>query len=402
MSYKDWKEKQQNPAQKKKIVTFDCVDQSTNANIACPTEAQQAKQNVVNFNQTIQPSITANPIDQPRGRQPHATDSMLFQQQQQPQQNQYFHPDSNPITNQNLTVDDMFKLLTLQQNMQSAVKVQAENIPPQPVPVPAQKQNVELQDLFNLMLQMQQQSLQSQNNPVQLPMMTQNSPEVKEVVVRQNQTPKEPTTRDLVNIILRQQEQLTNLQNQVHALVRAISSNPPAAINQMNRSAPKPMSVMTSLEINVQNIHNKKSPLDRRIIDSQPPALYEEENENENKENRSCHCQSKFQPEEENIPETNFIRRKNSTEAFNANMNAATPQATANPPGLTLYGNILNQVNDVLQNSPPTDPNRVQQLRPDQQQTTQSNDRNNYVASAQFKQFGFQFDDVNMAATSKR
>lgn len=401
LSYKEWREKQQNNGMKKKIVTFECPEQPETVSNLISFIPPQPQQSNFSFNQTMQ--ADSNNIEEKSKRyQYNPLPNVNPIPQQQPTTLQYGLPQTNSNAFEQFTVDDMYKLLTLQKNMQETVNNEIEAITPQqiPEPMPTTKQKVELQDLFNLMLQIQQQSSQSQQNKNdERPTVPPKALETKDIVVRQNenissQNDVEPTTRDLVNIIMRQQEQLTSLQNQVHTLVRSIASDSSASVNNINRTAPKPMSVMTSLEINVQKIHNKKSPLDRRIIDTQPPALHETRN--------PCRCQcQQMKSDPSSYPDDNFIQRKNSNELLNANMNAQFPQDSSNPPGFTLYGNILNQVNDVLQNSPPIDSTKIQQIRSDSQ-SSQTNDRNNYVASAQFKQFGIQFDDVNVAATSKR
>lgn len=407
MSYKEWKEMQQNAGNKRKIVTFECSEQPV-GNVR-PLPAAQAnpinanayssiggmQHNIVQMGRTVSPTriTNSNPLNEREGRD-------LSQPRPQWPQEQ----------SQQFTVDDMYKLLTLQQNMPVGTRKPAEV--PAPAPVAQEpsdaRQNVNVQDLFGLMLQMQQQTLQA-SKPKEDPSSPSLQPkqaETREVALRESETERredEPTTKDLLQVILKQQEQLMNVQSQVHALVRAVSSS--SSQNFANsQQAQKPMSVMTSLEINVQKIRNKKSPLDRRIIDTPAPALYEEEDESEDKENQSCRCNCKCASKKEGYPEAEVIRRSNLSSGSDT-VTTTSPQSASGQPGWALYGNILSQVNDVLQNSPPADAPRAQSARSEQQfadKQPQPSDRNNYVASAQFKHLGIHFDDVNLAATSKR
>lgn len=407
MSYREWKEMQQNSGNKKKIVTFECPEQPVasvrslpsaqtnpiNANAYHPIGGTQ--HNIAQMERTVSPVGIANlnPLNEREVKDMNQPRSQWPQEQ-----------------SQQFTVDDMYKLLTLQQNMQVATRKPAEAPAPTPVPPepPVARQNVNVQDLFSLMLQIQQQTLQA-SRPKEDPSSPSLQPkpaETREVALRESQSERredEPTTKDLLQIILKQQEQLMNVQSQVHALVRAVSSNSSQSFAN-NQQAQKQMSVMTSLEINVQKIRNKKSPLDRRIIDTPAPALYEEENEIEDKENQCCRCDCKCGNEKAGYPEAGVIRRSNLSSGSET-VTTTSPQSASGQPGWALCGNILSQVNDVLQNSPPADAPKAQSARTEQQcvaKPPHPSDRNNYVASAQFKQFGIHFDDVNLAATSKR
>lgn len=232
-----------------------------------------------------------------------------------------------------------------------------------------------------------------------------------------NQT--EPTMKDLFSVILKQQEQLMNIQNQVHALLmrstapasnqlesrhhpNQIMADPNANVNQID-SHGNQVGVMTSLEINVQNI--------------KPNALQSDENfstpKNKIVNNRNvkrcgcmCNCDQSQKPVQSPDSGSN-----------DDNFDTSPTQGPDTPVGWTFYGNILNQVNDVLQNTSPISSARGNEPQNPLQPTNSENYSSERVTeipirrtsnvmpnirSAQFKQVGFQIDDVNISAMTKR
>lgn len=229
----------------------------------------------------------------------------------------------------------------------------------------------------------------------------------------------ETTMKELFSVILKQQEQLMNIQNQVHVLLmrsttpaseqlegrhhhNQIMADQNANINQID-SHGKQVGVMKSLEINVQNI--KPNPLQSDENFSTP------KNKIVNYRNvKRCGCmcncdqsQQQFQSPDSRSNDDNF--------------DTSPTHGNDTPAGWTFYGNILNQVNDVLQNTSPISSARGNEPQNQQQPTNFencSNERFNEIPnrrtsnvmpnirSAQFKQVGFQIDDVNISAMSKR
>lgn len=223
----------------------------------------------------------------------------------------------------------------------------------------------------------------------------------------------EPTMRDMFNIIVKQQEQLMNVQNQVHVLLMR-SANPQnhaindrcSAANQID-SHTKQVGVMTSLEINVQNY--KPTAAQPNVNHFTTPI---KNNQLEcNQRIKSCGCMCNCEPQ----------RQQQSSDSGSDDVNFNTsPKQDDSKNGWTFYGNILNQVNDVLQNTPPgpnvktSNENQHHQMSNIRNSTEnvpmavaeipmrrQSNVMPN-IRSAQFKQVGFQIDDVNISTMTKR
>lgn len=203
-----------------------------------------------------------------------------------------------------------------------------------------------------------------------------------------------PNTRDLFNIVVKQQEQLMNIQKQIHMLlvhtmnagdttnipkVQNINNSAglPTNIDHTNRpSATNSIGLMTSLEINVQrNNAIKQCGCKCECNDNRLKYGHTSESDNSDQENLV-------------IPSSN-----------NGNMQK----------NWMFYGNVLNQVNEVLEKTSPktnkpteSTPFEVQQQLP---RNPFFNDNSNDTpnrCSAKVKQFGFQIDDVNISARSKR
>lgn len=212
-----------------------------------------------------------------------------------------------------------------------------------------------------------------------------------------------PSTTDLFNIVVKQQEQLMNIQKQIHMLlVRTMNTGDetakqtkmqsikghresPTNIDHMNRpnAVSNPIGLMTSLEINVQHC-------------------------NRNKTVKQCGCKCECNTrakyghtsESDNSDQDNLVIPN----ANNGNVNAAN---------WMFYGNVLNQVNEVLEKTPPIpnkSPIEMMPLKADNKLQLPRNNNaaidNDYdtpnIRSAKVKQFGFQIDDVNISAKSKR
>lgn len=227
----------------------------------------------------------------------------------------------------------------------------------------------------------------------------------------------EPTMRDMFNIILRQQEQLMNIQKQVQVLLdRSVTAahdqieavhrttnqmidNSNVNVNQIDPLT-KQVGVMTSLEINVQNF--------------KPNATQSDENfntPNANNANKNiskpcgcmCNCESQKRPQSADS--------KSNDDSF-----GMTPMQGDTQTGWTFYGNILNQVNGVLQNTSPTSNTRLNDSKNPQIKSDTNNHCNDTkkvsvhrhsnvipnIRSAQFKQVGFHIEDVNISAMTKR
>lgn len=242
------------------------------------------------------------------------------------------------------------------------------------------------------------------------------APQIKTVC--RNYNDDEPTVKDLFKIIIKQQEQLIHLQEQVHSilmhnngraitetpLVQAASSPPPASVlhkpvdraMQQNShefdNIPKTIGVMTSFEINIQQNYASTSNQNRSNIE--PPKI----DSNLDKECKCC-CKHKTQY---NAPQLDLML-SNDQSSNQQQANDGEENGLNENTGWAFYGNILEQVNDVLQNSPPA--NNVNQSRP----IGRSNDTpiidfrpSNIRTTTQFKKIGFHCDDVNISATAKR
>ncbi|XP_055315368.1 protein PF3D7_1417600-like [Sitodiplosis mosellana] len=230
----------------------------------------------------------------------------------------------------------------------------------------------------------------------------------------------EPTMKDMFNVILKQQEQLMNIQNQVHVLLmrsanvasnqlesrhhnnNQIMGDVNANINQIDSHA-KQVGVMTSLEINVQNIKPSAIQTDENF--STPKAKNKMAiNQNIKQCGCMCNCESQKQLQS---PDSG----SNDDNFDTSPRNSSDTQA-----GWTFYGNILNQVNDVLQNTSPISSARGNEPKNPQQAANTENRSYGLnevpirrtsnvmpnIRSAQFKQVGFQIDDVNISAMTKR
>lgn len=225
----------------------------------------------------------------------------------------------------------------------------------------------------------------------------------------------EPTMRDMVNVILRQQEQLFNIQNQVHMLL-VRTANPPT--NQLDSQAhsnhqnihsnsnlnemeapTKHVGVMTSLEINVQKYNANAIRADENFNTSVPKNMLAS-----NQQMKPCGCAC-------NCNAAKSSQSSNSTDSNDDNFDTSPSQSDAQT-GWTFYGNILDQVNDVLHNTPPgasakqnenSSPNIGAANIENRYEYTNDNaaPRPN-IRTAQFKQVGFQIDDVNISGMSKR
>lgn len=217
-----------------------------------------------------------------------------------------------------------------------------------------------------------------------------------------------PTTRDLFNIVVKQQEQLMNIQKQIHMLLVHTMNGGDAAANarrpqritdhresptmadrHANRPRPvNPIGLMTSLEINVQHCNRNK------VI--KPSG-------------GQCECNGR--PKYGHTSESELSDQDNGRHANGS----GAAEGTVNADWM-FYGNVLNQVNEVLENTspstnrspigpqPPMHADQPLALARDTTAATtdtNGNERPNFC-SAKVKQFGFQFDDVNISAKAKR
>lgn len=453
-SYKEWRDKQQRTqvvpvnlteknaiGTKNKFVKFDGVDQSGSEqprqNI--PTystmpliDIDACRLNAIDSNEIKMNNGHMNGID---AKQCENRNQMLsaIRRDFQPTETMNSTPNETAISKSTITMEEMYRMMSLQQKrMETNTNRNVENVqPPQSsTATPAQKA-ITLDDIFQLLLHSQQtQQTQHQLEPSSQPVnivpapvqaMNQTLPIAKEIPMDLKRSEdSEPSLKDLFHIIVKQQEQLINIQKQVQAILVQNTNRMPQndhnrpicdAYNQFN-GAPNPMGVMTSLEINVQKFsHNKKSPPNRKLTPSSNDAA--------NKENvlQCCsNCKSPLnQIAAEKINALNEIAAEQQQESPHSEQN--------NPNDWTFYGNILNQVNHVLQNSPPinADTNKAfhneqmsrQPITPNDSSTPSSASSSSncnvfvgptpsHIRSAQFQQIGLKFDDVNVSATSKR
>lgn len=466
-SYKQWRDKQRTQVvpvnsiernaigAKNKFVKFDCGDRS---------DSEQPRQNVPTY--TAAPFIDANScrmnpivsnecrttngnmngidINQNaavrRDHPPTDTLSMARSDDHRPTATNYSTPSEAAISvsKPTITMEDMYRLMSLQQRMEANECRNAPNVQSsQPSNASPAEQEITLNDIFQLLLQTQQQPQQQPQQQHQMqpppqpitivptPVQTFSQPVTvaKEVPMELTRPQDgEPSLKDLFHIIVKQQEQLLNIQKQVQAILVQNTNHSPYidhhrsicdAYNQFN-ATPNPMGVMTSLEINVQKYsHNKKSPPDRKLMPSS--------NDRENKENmlQQC-CTNCRSPLNQNAPEKMIVLDERAAEQQNSSPNS--DQNNRND--WAIYGNILNQVNHVLKNSPPpnADHNRpfhngqmsrqpIAQHHPDSSNPSSASSTPNcnefeptpsHIRSAQFQQIGLKFDDVNVSATSKR
>lgn len=228
----------------------------------------------------------------------------------------------------------------------------------------------------------------------------------------------EPSIRELFNIIMKQQEQLLNIQKQVHILLmhslnadnrmeskKLMSNNEQyyqTGNTHSNRSNShqNQIGVMTSLEINVQRCKSR-SPNIPNAIDN------DLQQQNKPTTSQCCNCNNGNKNSSKNI-----ITSDSESSSSDDNLNS-TSSNEKNKTGWTFYGNILNQVNDVLENtSPRTNHNQQQRMQMNTENhlnapkpiNTEDNIDNTAqnIYSARFKEVGFQIDDVNISAKSER
>lgn len=243
----------------------------------------------------------------------------------------------------------------------------------------------------------------------------QNPPSINSI----NSNNNEPTMKDMFNVVLKQQEQLMNIQNQVHVLLMRSANATPnqletkhhnnkqimgdsnANMNQIE-SHTKQVGVMTSLEINVQNIKPSATQIDEHF--STPKRRNRIEN-NQNMKQCGCVCSCESQKQ-----------LQSSDSGSNDDNVETSPRQGDSQTGWTFYGNILNQVNDVLQSTSPISSAKGNEHQSPQLGMHVENRFNSpnealirrhsnvmpNIRSAQFKQVGFQIDDVNISAMTKR
>lgn len=221
----------------------------------------------------------------------------------------------------------------------------------------------------------------------------------------------EPTVKDLFKIIVKQQEQLIRLQEQVQNILLRDNNERAVTCSSANASRPvqtqttsslgrKAVGVMTSLEINIQQNYQTSSATNGAMEHhhNAMPSVNHSINQ--------CQCECRFQP----ISHANDKYRPptEATEVHNEIVDDPTDDdevksMNGKPPGWTFYGNILEQVNNVLENSPPVNSNGQQSKSSHRQLDSPMTEvRPSNIRMAHFKQFGFQCDDVNISATAKK
>lgn len=420
-SYKQWRDQQRTPAApvnygemidaKKKFVKFDCLDVS---------DIEQPRQMIPTHSPVPFNGVSAANTSTNKTMNKIASNQFNVVSQS----TKTIHAASNdavvsmrkPI----VTMEDMYKLMSLQQKTMEAKETRCTSNAQSRMPSneTAAQTEITLNDILQLLLRAQQPKQQPDmsqqrdiSNTIPIDAVDDQTNAKRVSVINEVQMASaaddEPSLRDLFRIIVKQQEQLINIQQQVQAILVQNNSRLPYndchrpicdAHNSFN-AAPNPMGVMTSLEINVQKYsHNTKSPSDRKLTPSSNAAVLQ-----------CCsNCKSPLtqNPSENNIFVATPANRQNSPNSKPNNAN-----------DWTFYGNILNQVNHVLQNSPPanvdsnrsfhTNDQRSHQNHPDPSSPSSSSSSaspncNNFVTSAQFQQIGLKFDDVNVSATSKR
>lgn len=192
------------------------------------------------------------------------------------------------------------------------------------------------------------------------------------------------------NVQMHQQDERSQYVNRI--------SHTNSNVNEIDRHK-KQMGVVTSLEINVKN---SKSNDIQTTANFNTPENPKRIMGNQNIKQCGCIC---------NCTERKAVQSSDS--GSNDENLDASPDRGETQTGWTFYGNILNQVNNVLQSTPPatnaqpddsnspnienlySSPNNVQSVRSNGVMPKQ-------IRTAQFKQVGFQIDDVNISAMSKR
>lgn len=237
----------------------------------------------------------------------------------------------------------------------------------------------------------------------------------------------EPTLKDLFQIILKQQEHLMNITKQLQCIVLMNNSpNPAIQPTYSNHNAfvtSNPATgVMTSLEINVQKCNNRPMSNEQDHTSNNIPNQMKYLNNYQNQEKHCCcDCKSPVHPKTFEAYEISDT----SNDSSNADQEQVDHNEMQKENNYAFYGNILNQVNDVLKHSPPNITRNRQQIVQHQQPQMQSPQcpqsqkqqtpqyaaqdatqfnsfLNSNIRTANFRQIGFQFDDVNISATSKR
>lgn len=444
-SYKQWRDKQRTPVvpvnsvegnatgAKNKFVKFDCVDlngseqprQSVPTYPAAPfIDMNSCRMNAVKSSESRTSNGNMNGIAlnqfTAESRDRHSTVALNVPHQTHQSAATIGASPNNAVVSMpkpTVTVEEMYQLMSLQQKrIESNGTQNTPNVQSPPPSItnatnatPGQNQ-ITLNDIFQLFLQTQQrpepplQPINIVTTPVQT--IEQHVPVAKEIPMDLSRPEdSDPSLKDLFHIIVKQQEQLINIQKQVQAILVQNNDRSPYnehhrpicdAYNQFN-SAPNPMGVMTSLEINVQKYsHNKKTSSDQKLV---PPSL-----DRPNKENALQCCTNCQSPMNQNAP-----GKADTSDETDEN----------SPNDWTIYGNILNQVNHVLQNSPVNgDSSKAKQPRqkisqnhldsPTPSSASSSPKCNvfgptpSHIRFQEFQQIGLKFDDVNVSATSKR
>lgn len=441
-SYKEWKQqqqKQQSPQQpltqlmpnqttstadRKKIVTFDLpieahpdkkllpppTEQSTpmsniceqldlslcdpkknitNARHSMPVNFMADRQNrQQDYNDYVKHYHNDRRMQMPTNASP--PDAYKHTQMQQPPKHTNF--DENAVPPKDITLSEIYRLL---QNMQGNNQATANNRTYEPN-----------------QLNVQDYGMQTHQQPInQMPIVAGNFNASSNPSYLTNG---EPTMRDMFNVILRQQEQLSNVQNQVHMLL--LRSNQPP-FNQLD-SQPhfnrpnfhansningiedkKHVGVMTSFEINVQNYNANAIRANDR---SNKPEINQimARNQQLKQCGCACNCGAGKKPQTSESSDSN-------DDNFDTSPNESDSQT-----GWTFYGNILDHVNDVLQSTPPgANTKQNENVSPN---IGAANIENRYdctndnaaprqnIRATQFKQVGIQIDDVNISGVSKR
>lgn len=309
-------------------------------------------------------------------------------------------------SNQEITLDDIYRLLQTKLNQSPS----AAAVTPQS----------EYADDMNLWMHQQEKTINFEQNQQPLATIPHQSSEMNNVRAQNG----EPSMNDLLNIILKQQEQLMNIQQQVHTLLlNSTNCSTPAIVppkqiesNEMfdkteykkfPNSKANPIGVMTSLEINVQQLKPSSKPAYETVSNAMNAAI------NRNNAIKQCDCNCQCENKNTNQP---MMIQSSDSESNDENSDYISKQIDKKS-GWTFYGNILNQVNNVLQNTSPENPNRDKMNNQPlnitndggiQNNNSPNNHNNcNYnvgpnIRSTQIKQVGLQFDDVNISAMAKR
>lgn len=360
-----------------------------------------------------------------------------------------------PNDEQDFRLNDAYRLIQFDQN-QNDRPFQNDNYFPSNRLVernpPEISKEITMTDLYQLVLKTLQPTNQGQSRTMNQTDQSQQMQPVKQIIPKNTASqeintnlatvsPAEPTVKDLFQIILKQQEQLMAITKQLQCIVsmnQPRSEQPNPALQQCYRNqideqnfmdnaifrqspSSNSLGVMTSLEINVQKCNGRVMPDDEQNYIANVHSGKNHSNNFRKHENRCCcnckasqaHC---YNGNNDEISDPSNESSCDDQDEFNN-----LPNGKQKDNNLAFYGNILDQVNDVLKNSPPNMVrNPRQQQYEDRQQSHQVNLewQNQYqegsdaqqfnpvlssnIRTAKFKQIGFQFDDVNISATSKR